>query len=60
MYLIDNYSMFQKSYLTYEYFSFESVNGEINARNGVDGKEIQFFLFNGIKLVKMHSDGRLI
>ena len=23
-----------------------------------NGKEIQFFLFNGIKLVKMHSDGK--
>ena len=27
------------------------------AENGVGGKEIQFFLFNGIKLVKKHSDG---
>ena len=30
------------------------------AKNGVDGTEIQFFLFNGIKLVKMHPDGKLI
>ena len=26
----------------------------------MSGKEVQFFLFNGIKLVKMHSDGKLI
>ena len=26
----------------------------------MDGKEIQFFLFNSIELVKMHSDGKLI
>ena len=31
-----------------------------DAENGVDGKEIQIFHFNGIKLVKMHSDGKLI
>ena len=30
------------------------------AGNGVSGEEVQFFLFNGIKLVKMHSDGKLI
>ena len=26
----------------------------------MSGKEVQFFLFNGIKLVKMHSDSKLI
>ena len=26
----------------------------------MSGKEVQFFLFNGIKLVKMDSDGKLI
>ena len=26
----------------------------------MSGKEVQFFLFNGIKFVKMHSDGKLI
>ena len=26
----------------------------------VSGKEMQFFLFNSIKLVKMHSDGKLV
>ena len=31
-----------------------------NAENGVGGKEIEFSLLNGNKLVKMHSDGRLI
>ena len=30
-----------------------------NAENGVGGKEMEFFLLNGIKLVKMHSDGKL-
>ena len=37
--------------LTYQYFSFES------AENGVAGKEMEFFLLDGNKLVKMHSDG---
>ena len=31
-----------------------------NAEIGVGGKEIEFFLLNGNKLVKMHSDGKLI
>ena len=31
-----------------------------NAENGVGGKEMEFFLLNGIKLVKMHSDSTLI
>ena len=31
-----------------------------NAEHGVDGKEIQFFMFNGIRLVRMRSDGKLI
>ena len=31
-----------------------------NAEKGVGGKEIEFFLLNGNKLVKMHSDGKLI
>ena len=26
----------------------------------MSGKEVQLFLFNGIKLVRMHSDGKLI
>ena len=30
------------------------------AENGVSGKEMQFFLLNGIKLVKMHFDGDLV
>ena len=28
--------------------------------HGVDGKEIQFPIFKGIKLVKMHPGGKLI
>ena len=44
--------------LTFQYFSFESAHD--NAENGVGGKEIEFSLLNGNKLVKMHSDGRLI
>ena len=31
-----------------------------SAENGVGGKEIEFFLLNGSKLVKMHSDGKPI
>ena len=31
-----------------------------NAENGTGGKEIEFFLLNGLKLVKVHSDGKLI
>ena len=31
-----------------------------DAENGVGGKEIEFSLLNGNKLVKMHSDGKLI
>ena len=31
-----------------------------NAENGVGGKEMEYFLLNDIKLVKMHSDGKLI
>ena len=30
------------------------------AENGVSGKKLHFFLLNGIKLIKMHSDGKLI
>ena len=30
------------------------------AENEVGGKEIHLFRFNGIKLIKMHSDGKLI
>ena len=30
------------------------------AENGASGKEMQFFLLNGTKLVKMHSDGKLV
>ena len=41
--------------LTYQYFSFESVHGEAN---GVGGKEMDLFLLNGNKLVRMHSDGK--
>ena len=31
-----------------------------NAENVVGGREIEFSLLNGNKLVKMHSDGKLI
>ena len=33
---------------------------EGDAENGVGGKEMEFFLLNGIKLVKVHFDGKLI
>ena len=45
--------------LTFHYFSFESA-WWANAEKGVGGKEIEFFLLNDNKLVKMHSDGKLI
>ena len=38
----------------------ESVHGEAMLKNGVGGNEMEFFLLNGIKLVKMHSDGKVI
>ena len=33
---------------------------EKHAKNGVGGIEMDFFLLNGNKSVKMHSDGKLI
>ena len=51
MYLVNNYiSICLKKLLTYQYFSFESVHGV---------KEMEFFVMDGIKLVKMHSDATL-
>ena len=44
---------------TYQYFSFESVHGDA-IKNGVGGKEMDFFLLESNKLVKMHSDGKRI
>ena len=44
--------------LTYQYFSFGSVHGEEILKRG--GKEMEFLLLNGNKLVKMHSDSKLI
>ena len=54
------YEYIWKMLLTFHYFSFESVHGETMLKKGVGGKEIEFFLLNGNKLVKMHSDGKLI
>ena len=51
------YQYIWKMLLTFQYFSFENVHG---AENEVGGKEIEFFLLNGNKLVNMHSDGKLI
>ena len=46
--------------LTYQYFSFESVHGEAMLKMGWVVKKWIFFLLNGNKSVKMHSDGKLI
>ena len=47
--------------LTYQFiFSFESVHSEAILKTGWVVKKCNFFLLNGNKLVKMHSDGKLI
>ena len=44
----------------YQCFSFESVHGEAMLNMGWVVKKMDFFLSNGNKLVKMHSDDKLI
>ena len=46
--------------LTYQYFLFESVHGEAMLKMGWVVKKMEFFLLDGNKLVKMHSDGKRI
>ena len=51
------YQYIWKMLLTFHYFSFENVNGETMLKKGW---VVEFFLLNGNKLVKIHSDGKLI
>ena len=53
-------NIFEKKLLTYQYFRFESVHGETMLKMGWVVKKWNFFLLNGIKSVKMHSDCKLI
>ena len=46
--------------MAYQYFSFDSVHGEAMLKMGWVVKKWIFFLLNSIKLVKMHSAGKLL
>ena len=61
VYLVDNYiPIHLKKAIDLSIFSVRKCAWRGNAENGVGGKEMDFFLSNGIKLIKMHSDGKLI
>ena len=61
VYLVDNYvPIYLQNTTDFSIFFVWKCAWWDNAENGVGGKEIEFFLFGGNKLVKMHSDGKLI
>ena len=61
MYLVNNYiQIYLENAIDFSIFFVWKCAWWDNAENGVGGKEIEFSLLNGNKLVKMHSDGKLI
>ena len=63
VYLVDTFIpvyLKKKKLLPCQYFFVWKCAWWGKAENGVGGKEMEFFLLNGIKLVKMHSAGKLI
>ena len=61
MYLFDNYfPVYLEKAIDLSIFFIGKCVWWGKAENGIGGEEMEFFILNAIKLVKMHSDGKLI